>query len=406
MKRFNLAIMLLFVVAHAALGQKVTNVMGASVGNSLNTPRVVFLVQFDSALVVPVGSPSGTLSVALDSTKFALVTASGQKVYASHVSMKPVPNGFMSLTFDIGSGNFAAFEGIVASDSGALLSGAYLVNDIPLAFSSGTTYANGQLETDTQGKLTSISKANWDKYIVNGYSQNYLFPQELKVGTNLGQQDSGSTTYYLQLQQSRPWVTTSSSLAFFWGVQGRWSTLPNDPFNFAKFYPVVLQYDLLFSRLSLLGGVEIGAGGFGKNGRGTGMLNYEFRFPWNLVDMTFGAPRARIHPLIDISAQFSKSWSDTTLPDTLQQGLDVNGTIRYNIPVLKNYLLQANAGANWSYQTKKVQYLYNISLGYVSDGNVRIMLEYKQGYENVTHVFDKQLLLGFAFDALNQLVPN
>jgi hypothetical protein len=396
-----LTALLLICAAHPAFSQKVVGVMGAVVGNTRNTPQVQYIITYDAYVAPPAGSDSATATtVALDTTKFALVTGSGQKVYASRVTGNRTGGKILKITFNVTTANFAAFEGLVGSDSGA-----YLINEAEIAFTSGT-YAEGALQTDTQGKLAPITESDWNQYIINAYTSNYLFPQEFKVGTNLGQGDTSSLSYYLDVQQSRPWVTTTSNISFFWGLEGRWSTLANDPFNYAKLYPVVLQYDLVFSRLSLLGGVEIGAGGIGKNGRGTGMLNYEFRLPFDLVDLTFGSPRARIHPLIDISGQFSKAWSDTTLPDTLQQGLDVTGSIRYNIPVMDKYLLQTNACVNWSYQTKKVHYLYDLSLGYVVNGSVRVMVQYKQGYETVTQTFDKQLLVGFAFDALSKLVPN
>lgn len=399
MKRLLLAAALLCaaVTAHA---QKVTNVMGAIVGNTRNTPQVQFIITFDGFVAGRVDSGIATSrTVALDSSKFALVTGSGTKVYATRVTGNTAVSPLLKITFTVTPADFEVFEGLVSSASGA-----YLINEADIPLTTGT-YPKGTLQNDTEGKLAAISQDDWNQYILNNYSSRYLFPQELKVGTDLGGNDSNQTSYYLDLQQSRSWLPSSSSLGFFWGLEGRWSTLSNDPLNFVRFYPAVLQYDLVWSRLSFLGGAEIGSGGFAKNGRGTGMLNFQFRFPWNLVDLTFGQPRAQIHPLINISAQYSKAWSDHQLPDSLQQGLDVNGGITYNVPVLKSYLLQTNAGVNYSYQTKRWNYLYDISLGYVSDGNIRVLVSYKQGYEKVTQVFDKQLLLGFAFDALNQLTP-
>ena len=50
-----------------------------------------------------------------------------------------------------------------------------------------------------------------------------------------------------------------------------------------------------------------------------------------------------------------------------------------------------------------MQYAYELSLGYVANGDIRVMALYQQGYQGVTYQFDRKLLLAFAFDMLNEI---
>lgn len=349
-------------------------------------------VDYTPAAKIILGSDSTIRSQSLDSNKFALVNGAGEKIYSKRIQ---VTNKRINLVFPINSDNFVIFEQLVSDSSGY-----FLENEQEIEMSNGTVDI-GELIPLTKGSIRRIPETSWKTYVLNEYSSHYLFPHEFKVGTRLGDEDTTKTTYFLELSQSGNWVN-SEQPSIFWGLKGRWSTGKNDKFNFVQFYPLTLLYNQTSWRISVSTGLETGNQGFGKQGRGALKGEAQFRLPFNPVDFTLGNPRWRINPVINLSFQGNLGWADVALPDSIKRSADITCKIRYDIPVGKNYYLQTSAVGNYSTITKEIQYQYDFSLGYIVNGTIRIMAEYKQGYQEVTYQFDKQLLLGFALDILNE----
>lgn len=327
-------------------------------------------------------------------SKFALVNGAGEKVHCSKVQAKSGIS-FVTFVFEINSADFSMFERLVSDSSGY-----YLDNDEVMEFSGGNI-PPGALQEMTKNRIGTILEDDWKRYILNEYLSQFLFPHHFKVGTRLGIQDSTKTVYFLELVQSGNWVD-NSVLSVFWGVKGRWSTDVEDRLNNVQFYPVTVLLSKASWRVALSTGVETGYQGFGRLGRGTLKGEFQFRSPFNPVNLTLGSPRWRINPVVTLSVQGNLGWANVRLPDSVKNGLDASVQIRYDIPVANSYYLQTNAKWNYSTVTKEVQYLYEFSLGYILEGSVRVMAFYRQGFQDVSYQFDKQLLLGFAFDVLNQ----
>lgn len=333
-----------------------------------------------------------TLRIKPDSSKYALLTGSGEKVYCSKVV---AVNKRMRFFFQLNSANFVIFERLISDSTG------YAIINFESVASDGDTIHSGDLVDETQGKIRRISESAWKKYILDEYASQYLFPHSLNVGTQLGAGDSTKTVYFLELVQSGSWIS-SEKISVFWGIKGRWSTDNQDVMNYTKFYPATILFNGSSSRFSLMAGVETGYLGFRKQGRGAVKGEFQFRLPFNPIDFTLGTPRWRINPVMVLSGQWNTGWSDVKVPDSLKSSFDVRAAIRYDIPVGKNYYLQTSVIGNYSTVTEKLDYSYEISLGYIANGEVRIMALYKQGYQEVTYQYDRKLLLGFAFDILNQ----
>jgi hypothetical protein len=362
--------------------QDIISIEPTYVGNSR---QAVIVLEFNSAITkIP------------DKNKFSLVNNIEERVYCSEIQTK-VGIKFISFIFQINSSNFLIFEKLTSDSSGY-----YILNEEAIEFLDGKLEA-GRLMDLTSGKIQTISKDDWNRYILNEYSSHFLFPNHFQIGTQLGLQDTTETGYFLEMIQSGNWITGGQP-SVFWGIKGRWSTISNDKLDYIQVYPVTVLFSQTSWRLALSAGVETGYQGFSRLGGGTLKSEIQFRLPFNPVDMTLGNPRWRINPVVNLAVQGNIGWANLKLPDSLKNSFDVSAEIKYDIPVAKTFYLQTKARGNYSSVTEELQYQYELSLGYIANGEVRIMLLYKQGYQEVSYVFDKQLLLGFAFDILNESV--
>lgn len=341
---------------------------------------IILILDFDAAIK---GTP--------DASKYSLVSPSGEVIPVGQVV---AANKTLRIVVKVNSASFAVIERMVNEASGYLIH-----NEEPLEFEDGSV-AQGGLDDMTKGKIPNIDQENWKKYILDEYSSQYLFPQKIAFGTSLGLEDSSKTVYNLELVHSENYVRGEEWFVF-WGFRGRWSTWSEDKLNYAQFYPVVLFHNSSPFRTALSMGVETGYLGFAKDGRGAVKAECQFRLPYNPIDLTFGSPRWRINPVINISLQGNVGWSNVELPDSMKRYGEVTGRVRYDIPVGEKYYLQSSASGTYTSLLKQVDYSYDVSFGYIADGTIRVAAEYKQGNQLQTYVFDKQLLLSFALDVLN-----
>lgn len=327
----------------------------------------------------------------IDFDKIYIDNGNGEKIYSSQVMYVKKQ---MRIYFHISSNNFVVFEKLVSDSVGYFLNN---TEDIQV----GDSLINvGELQNITRNNIGKIKKDSWNEYVLNAYSANYLFPSTFDFGTELGLNDSAKTAYYLHIVHSGGW---GKNIPMFWGVKARWSTSDSDKANFMQIYPLtILLIKSPLSKISLGTGIESGYLGVAKEGRATIKTDAQFRLPFNPVDLTLGFPRVRVNPIITISAQYDNNWSDTNTSASYSQGYDVNAGLHYGIPISDKYYLQADSKLNFASQTQKVHYQYSLTFGYIANGTVRVAASYQQGYQEVSYVFDRKLLLGFAFDVLNK----
>jgi hypothetical protein len=148
-------------------------------------------------------------------------------------------------------------------------------------------------------------------------------------------------------------------------------------------------------------GIESGYLGFAKQGRASLKGEAHYRLPFNPINMTLGFSRVRVNPTLSLAAQASDDWTDFDTLTSHKNHNDVTAGARYDIPVSDRYLLRLDAKANYGSALKKLQYQYHLSLGYIAGNTVRIAASYQQGYQEVSYVFDRELVLNFIFDVLN-----
>ncbi len=361
------------------VAHEITTIAPTAVGR---TKRVVIAIDFDSVLTqVP------------DATKLSLVAPGPQQVYCTD---RVAIGSRLRLIFQVTSADFQEFESLVADSSGF-----YLMNEEPIVF-GGDTLGAGELEEMTKGRLRTIASDDWRKYILDEYSAQYFFPHTFSVGSQLGLSDSTRTAYFVSLVQSGNWYS-GEGYSVYWAVKGRWSTDSQDRLNFAQFYPFTLQYNGVTTRAAVMTGVEAGYTGFGRLGRATLVGQYQFHLPFNPVDLTLGHPRWRLNPVLTLAAQGGLGWGSVRLPDSVKRSIDGSLEFRYDIPIAAAYYLQTRVKGFYSTVTRQAQYAYEVSLGYVTNGDLRIMALYQQGYQGVTYQYDRKLLLAFAFDMLNEI---
>jgi len=362
----------------AAYAVEVTNISPTAVGRK---KTVVVAVDFDKSIQ---STP--------DASKYSLGVPSGERVFCSEVVFRDKRARFI---FQLNPHNFVVFENLVGGSAGYFIS-----NDEQIVFEDETLEPGG-LEEKTLDRIPLIVGEDWKKYILDEYAARYLFPRLFKVGTQLGIEDSTRTVYFLELIESGMWANTNA-LSMFWGINGRWSTDREDRMNHVQLYPLTTMFNYGFGRLAFLSGVETGYRGFSKEGRGTFKTVLQVRVPYNPIDLTLGTSRARLNPVLTVDLRGNLGWGDTKVSKDRQSSVEASATVRYDIPVGKNYYLQSEGTGEYSSETHELQYRYDVSLGYIADGSIRIMAQYKQGHQEVTHMFDKKLLLGFAMDVLNQ----
>ncbi len=296
--------------------------------------------------------------------------------------------------FRITPGNFAFFEHLVADSEGYTLS-----NNEPIVLLRDTLHP-GALGEATSGRIPTIDAHAWAEYILGDYASHYLFPQVFEAGTTIAIHDSASSIYHLELAQSDR-LLSSGAWSLFSGIQARWSSSKSDRMNVVRLYPLTLLRSDPLLPLACAAGVETGPSGFGALGRGFISCTAQYRLPFNPFDLTFGAPRWRLNPIINLSLQAYRAWSNIALPDSLSRGLEVASAIRYDLPVGQRYYLQTATTIFYPSGLHRIRYRLACSIGYIVDGSMRLLLSYREGYQPVSYLYDNQLLVGMAFDALN-----
>ena len=327
------------------------------------TKRVVIAVDFDSLVT---SAPTAS--------KCSLVAPGPQKVYCTEVVAFGSRIRFI---FQVTSADFREFESLVADSNGF-----FLLNEEPIIFGRDTLAA-GELEELTKDRIRTIAETDWKKYILDEYSAQYFFPHTFSVGSQLGLADSTKTSYFMSLVQSGNWFN-GNGYSMYWAVQGRWSTDAQDKLNFAQFFPLALQYNGVSTRTAAMTCVETGFLGFGRGGRVSLLGQYQFHLPFNPIDLTLEHPRWRLNPVVTLAAQGGLTWANARLPDSTKRNFDGSIELRYDIPVASVYYLQTKCKGFYSTITKAVQYAYELSLGYVANGDIRVMALYQQGYQGTT----------------------
>jgi hypothetical protein len=368
----------LFVLSAGSVSSRPLTIESPGVGSA---QTIVMILQFDDSL-----------SFVSDPSAFRLVAPGNEQIPASAIV---VIGRRMRLVFGLTGDNFVIFERLTRDSSGYYLDNAEPIN------AGRTRLEAGELRRATENRIPCIDKHAWESYILGAYASAYYFRHEFSFGTNLGTAESTATVYYLEFAQSDHYFN-STNLSLLWGIKGRWSTGGNDRLNYAQIYPIVLALTDPVWKISLAAGVECGYRGFTKQGEGSVRGEVQYRLPYNPVDMTFGARRWRLNPVLTFSLNANAGWSEILLPDSLKRCAALNAGVRYDIPVGKIYYLRTNALAEYATATRQLQYRYAFSFGYIADGTVRIMLEYRQGYQPVSYAFDKQLVCGVAIDGFNQ----
>ncbi len=334
-----------------------------------------------------------------DPSKYWLGAPGGEKVYCTSSTVIGKSKTRIGFVFQITPANEAVFEKLVWDSSGY-----YLSNDEPIVTESSEV-AQGELKNLTRDGIGRISQNDWNQYVMDAYAANYLFPPELNIGRNLSFEDSNKTIYNIEFAHSDAYLY-SSDWHVFWGMKGRWSTDGNDRLNFAQLYPLILLHASPTLKFDAMAGVETGYLGFSKQGRALTKGELRYRLPYNPLDFTFGTPRVRIKPVLDLSFQGNWAWSDESLPDSLKRSADISADIRYDIPVGARYYLRSSVGADYTTTSKQLLYQYDLSLGYIVDGTIHIAAEYRQGYQAVSYQFDKQLLIGIGLELFDVRTPN
>ncbi|HUL45155.1 MAG TPA: hypothetical protein VLY03_12455 [Bacteroidota bacterium] len=381
-------IALCLAVVFASYAAASLKIVSSSVGNVGGHKQLTILATSNA----PVMSP-------LDSSKFWLGDAQGEKVICSEVFVNPTGT-ILLFNFYITPGNVAIIEKLVSDSSGYFLS-----NDVPILFNNGSSIGTDTLRSITTGGISKIDEEAWNKFVLDAYAGYYLYPPTFNIGTTLGVQDSMNTGYYIELTHSQAYIHAGDWQGI-WGLKGRWSTDHADKLNFAQFYPLVLLHNDPILKLNAALGVETGYLGFSSEARGTLVAQAEYRLPFNLIDFTFGIPRGRLNPIINASIQWNYGWARTDLPDSLKRSVDAIVGLRYDIPIAKDYYLQSSASGDYTTINHQVTYQYDLSLGYLINGEIHVAAEYKQGNQLVTYQFDRQLLLGFGLELMNQSVAH
>jgi hypothetical protein len=358
--------------------------------SATHTPRQVeILITFSDAV-----NPNDTIA-----KNYKMFDGKGTSLVADRV----VTGGTaMACFFEVTSASVAFLEGLVSTTAG---SSTYYVDNLqPIRFTGGAA------PISTDGLATTLigflPKAQWDDFIMDQYSCQYLFPHKIALSTDVSQQDSTKTTFALDFAQSDSYFQ-SSSWSGYWALSSRWSTISDDPLNFVKAYPLVIQLNSVNLTSAGLLGVETGPEGFGKLGKVTAHFNMSGRLHWAPIDLTFGHTRLRPYPVLSFDVAGFGSWADHKLTDPAMSGVQTTLGLHYDIPMGLNYLFQVD-GQGMStpedkYRLRSLLYSYDISFGYVANGDIRIALSYKQGSNGVTYNFDRRLLIGVVSDALNSL---
>ncbi len=341
-------------------------------------------------LVIPVDFSSAVRS-APDARDCFLEGTGSERVYCEELA---VIDRRIRFVFRVTPADFPVFDRLVTDP------GSYALSSNGPIILAHDTLAPGALGEATAGRIPAIDPQAWSEYVLGDYASHYLFPQTFEVGTSIALHDSAVSVYHLEIAQSDR-LFSAGSWSVFWGIQARWSSSKTDRMNYIRFYPVTaLRPEPLFP-VALSAGVETGPQGFSTAGRAFVSGTMEVRLPFNIIDMTFGAPRWRLNPLITLSLQAYRAWSGTALPDSLARGIEASSAIRYDIPVGKRYYLQTSTTFFYATGVRTIRYRLSTSIGYVVDGAMRVLLSYREGYQPVTYLYDSQLLAGIAFDPLN-----
>jgi hypothetical protein len=344
--------------------------------------------------------PLTVITTAFTPNDFALKDTEGHELNALYVGTLPARPTILSLTFPINSETDGFLEGMVSDRTPIPMSNYVLTNNAGIDLSGPTSLQPRDLESISAKRIPDIAKTTWDDFVLDYYALDYMFPHKLVISTQVPVKNS-SQELVVEIDQSGPYAPQSS---FYWGVQSHWGSSASDSFNFIKAYPFVAQFATERIHLAAFTSAETGPAGFVRYGKATAGAMFNLIIPFvPLGFLRFGHDRLARYPQLSLTGTEGIAWSDTSITDKKQKyPFDFSAGLNYDFPILDRYYFESawNLVGSSSLGLSLKNYSYQVALGYVEKGSFKVLLSYKQGLGEVSYQYDKQLLLGVAFDLL------
>ena len=189
-------------------------------------------------------------------------------------------------------------------------------------------------------------------------------------------------------------------------AEGEWSTVSQDSTNHLRLDPINVRLTRPNSHsvLEFRSGVDCGRLGFTRQGRFTAGLDWKSLAP-NLLDLTAGAPRFRLKPLVAATVEAFGEWSNHEIPTDDRNWGQAKLVVNYDIPVLARQLLRVEARTFCPFRRNAawddVGYQYSIHfMTEVAGGKFKPVISFSNGADDINQIDVTRVLIGLWFNGV------
>ena len=259
-----------------------------------------------------------------------------------------------------------------------------------------------QVKDHTRNKIT-ISTEQRDELILAAGGELAIKDNKFDIGfIPSAESNSGKTEYYTNFNYRKGYPFIRNAPVYL-EVSGLLSTNIHDSLNYVRLYPLSFNLFAERSEINLQAGIE-GNQTF-SNYRVSGNVNWQGLLP-NLVDLTYGANRLRLKPVLQAGLKIFREIDNDRLPgddNNVFAGIAYARAFYY-IPVYDIYSLAIEGNVFYTPDTdinpqKEIKYLYSITLGMEIKGSgIKTILKYVNGENDINYEKNSAVMLGIMAD--------
>ena len=279
----------------------------------------------------------------------------------------------------------------------------HLSTDLPVIMQDGTrTKLTPAMVRELSAQI-SLSEARLAALEDVAHGRQRIYEDQLDLTREVGEADSLTAQYVLSYQLSQNIARTPLVIE----ATGRLSTDEDNPLNRLDFSLLgrtgVNRFDLgtpMFYSAYLSGSV-FGTQTF-ENAAASIELGADVLFP-NVVDLTGGANRLRLKPVVGVSLGYRRQFDDQELFDGEQNLFEIGYEAAYLIPVLEKYTLSFDSEGTYNEKAKGEAFFHTTSLALYYDlppDDLKVLAKWEVGRNEFSYDQDNMVLLGVIADFL------
>jgi hypothetical protein len=280
-----------------------------------------------------------------------------------------------------------------------------LSGDLPLILQDGTRARLTPAQVQKLSAQISIGEAELDALEHVATGQQRAYENRLDLAREVGEADSLTAEYALSYQLSQP-IPALLPLPLIAESRGRLGTDPDNPLNRLEFALVLAIPGVhRFGRSPVFGSAYFSAGVLGNQTLDSTAALIEvggnLLLP-NLVDLTGGANRLRLKPVVGASFGYRRQFQDQQLfeeRDSWEAGYES----AYIIPILNKYTLALESEGSYNPRARGEEFFHTTSIALYYDlpaEELEVLAKWDIGRNRFSVEQDSRVMLGIIADFL------